>query len=293
MPLVILWSLVVAVTALLAVEPADVELTEDEPTIPPPTPGNITGTISPAELIQSLSLVSRVTGESHEPAAFDADSGEFAFEDLPGDAAYDLIIETTDGRTFEGIDLSFVDARLLRMAATRREELGLPAEAERPFTQADADALVAFVDEVEGFMDTHRVLYVGGHGRRATVLLELMRTADFHADEGHVIWRVELWYFEYATGAWQAVANQARVIRRFRGPPADWQQLAVEFRPDLSVFIDAEGHSDVLAFEIPEGIFPPRGRPANSRPQLDTQPHILGIDDVIPSTIDDLPSDSD
>ena len=251
---------------------------EDAPIIDPPQPGSISGTIAPANLIGSVSLVSRATAETYEPAEFDADTGAFTFDDLPGDAAYDVIVQTTDGRTFEGIDLSFADARLLRLAAARREELGAASEESRPFTQADATSLTRFVRDMVDFMDVRRVLYIRGHGKRATILLELMRTDRFHADDGHVIWRVELWYFEYTGGAWQAVPGQARVVRRFRGAPETWRQIAVEFRPDLSVAIDPDGPADPVTFEIPEGIAPRRGRPRGAEPHLITDPHVDGIE---------------
>ncbi|MHC4985751.1 MAG: hypothetical protein ACYTFO_06300 [Planctomycetota bacterium] len=270
-----------AVAVAQETQPAgdDVEtVVEDAPTIDPPQSGSVTGTVAAPELIQSISLVSRATADTYEPSVFDAETGAFAFGDLPGDAAYDLIIETTDGRSFEGIDLSFADARLLRMAAARREELGTPPEETRPFTEADATSLAAFVRNMIGFMDIRRVLYIRGHGRRATMLLELIRTDRFHADNGHVIWRVELWYFEHIGGIWQAVAGQARVVRRFRGAPDAWRQLAVEFRPDLSVMIDPEGQSEPVTFEIPEGIAPSRGRPSDTEPHMDTRAHVDGLD---------------
>ena len=267
---------------------AQATVVADDPTVDSAQPGSVSGTISPANLVQSVSLISRTTGETYEPSEFDADAGTVTFDDLPGDAAYDFIIETLDGRTFEGVDLSVAEARLLRMAAARREELGVEPEPPRPFTQDDATALAAFVRNLVGFMDIRRVVYIRGHGPRATMLLELMRTERFHADAGHVIWRVELWYFEYAGVAWQAVAGQARVVRRFRGDPDEWRLIAVEFRPDLSVVIDSDGQSEPVTFEIPEGIAPSRGRPINTEPNLSTQPHVDGIDGPPPPPEDSV-----
>jgi len=282
-------SMLLAAAVAQDTQPAadDAEIVvEDEPIVDPPQPGGASGTISPAALVQSITLIDRAADETHEPAEFDAATGAFAFDNLPGDAAYDLIIQTTDERTFEGVDLSFADSRLLRLAEARREELGVPAEEARPFSEADATSLTAFVGNMIGFMDVRRVLYIRGHGRRATMLLELLRTERFHADNGHVIWRVELWYFEHAGGTWQAVTGQARVVRRFRGTPDAWRRLAVEFRPDLSVVVDAEGQCEPVAFEIPEGISPSRGRPSDTGPHMNTQPHVDGIDGPPPPADD-------
>lgn len=253
------------------------DLVADKPTIPAPTAGDVTGTVTPAEQVQGVSLVSRQGGQAYQPSQFDPAKGTFRFADLPGDEAYDLVIVGKD-RIIEGVDLSFVDARLLRMAATRREQLGIPAEPAGAFTQADADWLIKFIADMKDFMDTRRVLYIQGHGRRATVLVELLRTREFHADGGDIIWRVELWYFENQAGGWRRVANQDRVLQRFRGPVDDWRKIAHEYRSELSVFVDADGKSQPVTFTIPDKIDPSRGRPADTEPALTTRPHVLGLD---------------
>ena len=248
------------------------------PPIPPPKPGRIAGAIRPGQNVRALQLVSRQTGKTYHTDQRDSVTGEFISEDLPGDAAYDLVIELADGRRIEGVDLSFVDARLLRLAAARRKQLGLPPEPGRPFTQNDADTLLAFVADMTDFMDTRRVLYLQGHGKRVTMLVELLRTREFVASKGDVIWRVELWYFENHGGGWQRVRNQRRVITRFRGPADEWRKLAVEYRPTLSVQIDSKGRSAFVDFNMPETIDPTRGRPAGSEFVLETKPHVLGFD---------------
>ena len=268
-----------ALTALItATCLAGDDLAADKPTTPLPKPGAIAVRITPTEEIKSISAVSRQTGKAYQPSSVCSKTGRCAFLRLPGDATYDVVIQTTDGRSIEGIDLEFVDARLLRMAATRREQLGMPAEPAREFTQTDADWMIKFVADMKDFMDTRRVLYIQGHGRRATVLVELLRTREFHADGGDIIWRVELWYFEWRSGGWQRAPNQERVLRRFRGKADDLAKIAVEYRPELSVFIDADGNSQPVTFTIPDKIDPSRGRPADTEPALTTQPHILGLD---------------
>ncbi len=247
------------------------------PPIRPPKVGRVAGAIKPGQDVRSLQLVSRQTGKAYQTGQRDPVTGKFLFNGLPGDAAYDLIVEHTDGRRIEGIDLSFVDARLLRLAAARRKQLGLPPEVNRPFSQADTDALLRFVADMTDFMDTRRVLYLQGHGKRATMLVELLRTREFVASKDDVIWRVELWYFEKHAGGWQRVRNQHRVVSRFRGPAEEWRKIAVEYRPTLSVHIDGKGRSGFVDFNVPETIDPTRGRPAGSEFVLTAKPHILGL----------------
>jgi len=271
----------VLLLSAVAVVIAQVDISEDPP-LPKPENGDVSGVVTPAEQVESLKLVSRATGEEYEAKSFDAETGKVVFEYLPGDAVYDVCIATTDGRAVEGIDLSFVDARLIRLAEQRRAELGVEATPRRNFTADDAEDIMRFVDDLEDFMDLRRVLYIAGWGGRATALVELMRIRDFHADDGEVIWRIELWYFVYHSNGWQRVANQNRVLRRVRTTPDEWAKIAVEYRPQLSVTIDEQGACEPVNFEIPSEIDPSRGRPAGTNPQLDTQPHILGIDEESP-----------
>jgi hypothetical protein len=237
--------------------------------------GDVTGTISPAGRVASVRLVSRETGESRKPDAWDADSGKFAFRKLPGAAGYDVAIRTADGRRIEGIDLSFTDERLLKLAEQRRRELGIKNPEPRKFTKDDAARLVEFAQKHGDFMDLRRPLYIRGDGRRATMLVELMRTRDFHAGRGQYVWRIELWYFENYFGGWARVDNQERLLERMRTTPAGWRKMAIEYRPELSVRIDAEGESEPVKFTLPEKIDPSRGRPANTKPDLDTKPHVI------------------
>ncbi len=142
------------------------------------------------------------------------------------------------------------------------------------------EAIIRYVQELKDFMDVRRPLYVAGHGRRATLLVETMRTREFHQSDGNIVWRMELWYFEYRYGGWARVDNQNRLLRRLRVEADEWGQIAVEYWPSLSVFIDADGTSQAVTFEIPAETDPSRGRPAGSEPQLDTVPHVLGITEV-------------
>ncbi|MBS3733789.1 MAG: hypothetical protein KGY99_02575 [Phycisphaerae bacterium] len=250
----------------------------DAPPIEPPTTGTLAGTFSPVDEVADLTAVDRATGRRFEPDAFDEGTGAFRFEDVPGAASYDLQLALHDGRRIEGVDLRFVDADLLELADIRRRQMGLPVPPRGRFEQRDARALLAYVAEHEDFMDIKRPLYVHGWGRRATVLVELMRTRPFHDSGGDWVWRIELWYFEDRGGEWVRLANQQRVLWRERLAPAAWRKIDVTYYPALSIHVGRDGASRAVRFEIPPAADASRGRPSGSKPQLETAPHILGVD---------------
>ncbi|HAU37271.1 MAG TPA: hypothetical protein DCX07_06090 [Phycisphaerales bacterium] len=266
------------VAALAAVCGGGVELKEDEPLVAPPRAGQITGRIVNPDGVLKLLAVSREGGRALRPASFDARSGEFVFRNVPGDATYDLSLDMSDGRKFEGIDLGFADARLLRLAAQRRKQLGLPPERTHRFGMDDVRQLREFVAGMDDFMEVRRVLYVRGHGRRATMLVELMRTREFYDAGGTIIWRVELWYFENNFGGWDRLANQERVLTRLRVPPDQWKRVSVQYLPELSVHLDETGASEPVTFTIPAAGDISRGRLPNTDPAVKTEPHISGLD---------------
>ncbi len=257
---------------------APAPLQADRPTVPAPKAGSVSGTISPAERLAEFRLVSRATGQSYRPAKWNDRTGAFTFADLPGDSRYDVVVRTKTGRRLEGIDLDFVDARLLRLAAARRKQLGLPDPPGHRFSQADAKALMDVAAKQTGFMDLRRPLAIAGHGRRATMLVETMRTRDFHAGKGQVVWRTELWYFQWFHGGWQRLNDQEVVLERFRGSPADWRKIDVAYLPAWSVYVDTAGRSVELELTVPPQTSPATGRPAGTDPQLPARPVVVGID---------------
>lgn len=263
----------------LALVAAAVELTEDPPAVPAPRAGDVTGTIQPAGQIAILKAICRATGKTYLPAALDKSTGRFSFKALPGEAAYDLCVTTGDGRGFEGIDLAFVDARMIALAAHRRKQLGMPPERELVFTRQDAEDILKFVADIKDFMEIRRVLYLQGQGRRATVLVELMRAREFYAQKGsELIWRVELWYFENRFGGWERLANQERVLRRERVAEAAWRKIDVQWYPQLTARVAADGSSQAVNFAIPAKADASRGRPADTEIELKPQPHLLGLE---------------
>ena len=260
-----------------------VKLVDDPPPVKPPKSGGIEGKISSQTRIVSLHAVSRVTKKKYQPYSFSKKTGSFTFTKLPGDATYDLCLRLADGREIEGIDLNFVDARLLKLAAERRKQLGLPPDRSRKFVQADVDQLLAYARDMEDFMEDRRVIYVKGHGRRATMLIELMRLRSFVAASGaarpgKIIWRVELWYFLEQRGGWERIANQERMLRRIEDTPANWSRTHIEYYPKLSVYIDAAGQAEPVDFQVPAKPDPTRGRAAKTDPKMKSKSYILGLD---------------
>lgn len=289
-PTLLIAAVTVAWCGAMLLASGDVQLKEDPPPADPPKKGKLAGRFKPAERVARLTAVSRVTGKTWRPTRFDRGTGGFEFADLPGDATYDLCADTKDGRRIEGIDLEFVDARLIRLAAERRKQLGVEPERSHEFSPDDARRIIEFIRDVKEFVEIKRVLYVRGHGRRATVLLERMRTRQFYASAGTIVWRVELWYFENQFGGWDKLANQERVLRRERLRPDDWRKIDVTYYPRLSARIRPDGSSDPVAFTVPDASDPSRGRPAGTAPELDTAPHILGLDVRAPGESTTCPS---
>lgn len=257
---------------------AGVKVEEDPPTVHPARSGDIKGKVTPGRLIQSLSLVSRVTEKRYQPSSFDRKSGQFAFKGLKGDARYDICLRTTDGRELEGIDLDFLEQRWLRLAAKRRKELGLPPDSDHKFSMDDVKMLVHHVTHMREFMELHRPLYIKGHGKWATMLVELMRTRAHYAGKGRLIWRVELWYWEYRHGGWERVLNQERLLRRQRAAPSAWRKTNVEWFPQLSASINEEGFCPAVEFKIPDKPDIRRGRLPDTQPYQKIETFVLGLE---------------
>ena len=256
----------------------EVEIREDRPVASRPSSGSVTGRITPAEKVAGVHAVSRVTGKRYAPDRFDRKTGEFRFAGLPGDATYDVTIVTADKARIEGIDLSWHEARLLRLAEIRRKQLKLPAPPKHEFSADDAAELIRYVADLKDFADVRRVLYLRGDGPRATMLVEVMRVRDFYAKKSdQLIWRTELWYFKYAYGGWERVANVERVLERHRIPAAKWRKITLVYYPELSVYVDENGRAKPLKFEIPAKLDSARGRLAGTEPVQKTKPIVLGL----------------
>ena len=272
-----LWTLIAAASCLAAgAVPGGIR--EDPPVASRPRAGDVTGRIGPPGRLGRLGAVCRATGKRYRPASFDAKTGKFVFKALPGDATYDLTVVTKAGQRIEGIDLAWHEARLLRLAGIRRRQLQLPPEPKRRFTRADANELLAYVRKLKDFANVRRALYLRGEGLRAAMLVEVMRTRAFHAQRGgELIWRTELWYFRWRYGGWERQANVERVLERHRIPRGRWKGITLVYYPQLSAYVDEDGRSRPIEFEIPKVLDPARGRIAGTEPVQTTRPVILGL----------------
>ena len=266
---------------------AQVKLVDDPPVTPAPKAGRITGTISPGNDVVEVYAMNRYVTKKYAAESFDPRTGNFSFRDMPGDAVYDIGVKLRSGRTIEGIDLGFAGARFQRLAELRRQQLDLPPVEETPreFTQKDVKELFKYFSDFKkhDFMDTGRVLYLRGHGNRATMLVELLRDPDraFHDQQaGQIVWRVELWYFLWQNGGWERVANQERVLQRERIQVSEWQKISLESLPAWSVTVDANGKCPAVKLQIPEKPDPSTGRFPRTKPGVQTDPNILGLSDA-------------
>jgi hypothetical protein len=149
------------------------------------------------------------------------EKGAFRVEGLLPGRSYDLIVWTAaadgtagGGVRWEGVNMDYHRAVTPSTAATAD----------------DRKAIAALITDVPQFYDKVRPLKIAADHQHATVLVELLRTRDFHSDTGgEVIYRVELWYFENLFGGWAKDANTEKVLARVRGKPSDlpknWQLL--------------------------------------------------------------------
>jgi len=133
-----------------------------------------------------------------------ARDGLVVFEKLLPDTPYQLRLELRDGSVFQGVDLDWY----------------APVTDTSPAGELDAagrEEITAIATKVPQFYSRSEVLRLRGNSRRATALVQLIRDTPFHADKGgEIVWRVELWYFEYQAGGWARVSQQNQVLRRER-----------------------------------------------------------------------------
>ncbi len=127
------------------------------------------------------------------------------FDNLSPGEGYDLSIKQKDGKILRCIDLSWYAP--------------LPASPDKPepITDEDKKAIEQIVTEIKAFTNKNTIVQLSGNAGRAVALVELIRDTDWHDRKGQeVLWRVEVWYFEYQAGGWAKVQQQNRVIERER-----------------------------------------------------------------------------
>jgi hypothetical protein len=157
---------------------------------------------------------------------------------------YDLLVETRRGK-FEGYALV-------------PEE-----ESEKKISDKDRAKIADIFKHVKTFEDQKRILDLGGNGRQAVALVELLRTRKTTYDRkmpGACIWRVEYWQFDKLYGAW--TKGDSKVLRRFMAPKREFAGWNWNFVPELGGIKLAPGEKRTLSWKIPRKFDPARGRAA-------------------------------
>ena len=56
-----------------------------------------------------------------------------------------------------------------------------------------------------------------------------------------------------------------------------WRKITLVYYPSLSAYVDQDGRSEPVAFEIPRRLDPARGRIAGTEPRPQTEPILIGV----------------
>lgn len=171
----------------------------------PAKPGNgsISGTIAPAAQCTKVEALSRTGQDPRKPVVYagtyDSKTGNFTIENLP-DGTYDLRLSIENG-TIEGADM----------------RLEKPND-DREFSDADRQEILGKIENYpDDFIDIHRSLSVIGNGSHAKALVENIRYRDFHSGgKGEMIWRMEVWLYDYCNGGWVKRQHGWQVLDRIR-----------------------------------------------------------------------------
>jgi len=143
-------------------------------------------------------------GEDGPATAGSIDDASVSFSDLDPGQHYDLRLRLSDATILHGVNLDWYDAE--------------PSKPRTPALNADDfQQINSLVSGVLSFYNISRIITFRGDHRRATVLVERIRSNAFHSDTGgQVIWRVEIWYFKNQHGGWQEITQQNKVLQRVR-----------------------------------------------------------------------------
>lgn len=174
---------------------------------------------------------------------FDAKAGTFRVPNLLPGRIYDLIVWTQNAAgektRWEGACMNY-------------HRPILPAGAGEPFTADDQKWIEDFVKEMPAFYDKSRILHLAADHKHAVALVELARTRDFHSQQnGEIIYRVELWYFENLFGGWAKDKNTEKVLARVRAP-ADKMEKNWQFLPELGGLTPDPSGKAAATITLPE-----------------------------------------
>lgn len=143
------------------------------------------------------------------PGSIDPGQRLVRFSKLPATAS-SAVITLADGTRLVGVDM--------RWYANAPPGDG-------PLSDDDRKE-IELILTVPSFYDKVKILHLQGDNQHVTVLMELIRDRDFYASKGtDIIWRAELWYFEFQNGGWAKVSQENKVLdrQRFHGQ-AEYQK---------------------------------------------------------------------
>jgi hypothetical protein len=198
----------------------------------PSTAASVTGTFKTAGRITRLVAVDREwadvlkisEGRPMDQFLYEGTvdaKGRFSVGGLLPGRGYDLIVWTTAA---DGTETRWEGASL---------DYHRPIKPSTAATAEDRKNIETLITDVPQFYDKCRPLRIAADHQHAAVLVELIRTRDFHSDTGgEVIYRVEVWYFENLFGGWAKDANTEKVLARVRGKPGELQKNW-QFLPEL------------------------------------------------------------
>lgn len=121
------------------------------------------------------------------------------FDDL-GPQPQNVEITTQAGLTLIGVNMGWYRAN---------PSAGEPLS---PDDRKEIDQILT----VPSFYDKLQILLLSGNNQHVTALVELVRDREFHAGGKEIIWRTELWYFEFQNGGWAKVSQENKVLDRQR-----------------------------------------------------------------------------
>ncbi len=143
---------------------------------------------------------------------------KIGFDGLNTDQPYDIDLVLTDGTVLAGAAMRWYT------------DDDPPKPNAAPMDVDDREAIRALAQDIKDFYNKKDILVLEGNHDHAVALVRLIRDTDFHAAEGDVIWRIELWYFRFHYGGWQKLPQVNRVIRRERFKDAGALEAANKIR---------------------------------------------------------------
>ena len=266
-----------------------------EPMEPAARKGEIEVVVTPAEHVRQVLLIERLPNDIMRinqrliPAVPAAEKGHFIVADLP-QGVYDICIEIDPGREaptrrIEGVNLDVgaaegqpafdwwpagerMGARNFDPAATFEEGVAVSEDDKaqairKKFRLSELQERFDTLARISKFENSFRVIYAAGTPEKAKALVELRRDGGHYAEKGsEVIWRVEVWSFAWANGAWETLNRAAKVLERLRIQRAEFDKLDRFFDPKLGGISVKDGERKKVEYTVPPSLDGKMGKPA-------------------------------